>query len=1240
MIYKKLADWITKEWLLILSTLFSCITFGNFLSFNIFTSSDWYYYFPKTLDEYLNLSVWVDRVNLGTADSTIWRSPLYFLIGLLNQFGLGYDVSEKLFVFWPIVFLAPAAGYYLAREFGSNRSGAFIGSLVFSFNSYFLAIITQGHLLLNEAFVFGTFGFILYARSLKKHSIKLAVAASLCTAVCGYLDVRSLYIMVVILLIYTLLNLKTKWSFWKINIVFWVQLILLNVFWIAPFIVNKGGIGSDVLQRGLFGNKFWSFRAAVTIFHPFWSGEYIEWFQIQSIPWFFWVLPLVCGFGLVRTGIEKRYRIGLFLLIISLIGILLTKQVDEPFPQLYPWLFKYFPGFKAFREASKFYFFTIFAYTVLSSISITALDNLPIKKIWKQVVSISVTWILAVVMLANIVPYTSRTVGGLIDERTVPQVYKDFNKKLESENYFYRTLWIPREPRWATNTALHPKISFSEVLSKNFNDLQKANNLKDVDYSKPEEMLKFFGYNFFEDYINTVGVKYVVVPSQDFANSDDFYKYYGKNRDAFTTKLDQISYLKRITPPNNAITIYENSHWQYSSSTHTGNTIALDNLNNLENKYNFIANTLKYDHPLITVQADEANANQIETEHTSFIMDPYSQITINNINLEKNIISSNINSSSYTKAFVSKNQRRINYELTDRTLSLTLQDSRGSFLDGVANNSIKDSKTTILKTILIDPTREYYISYNGEYTALKRGSDTIGVYTERNPIEVFSTDNQNIVSKSGFEEGSWEPQVGDCFNYDDRADIQMNINNYGANSDRSLKLSAKNHIACTQQIINIQQGQNYLFKLKYKLEKPNSVAGYNLSFSQLLDTDENKNTKESIENSNTNWNSYSRFFTNSVDNSKLEITLYADGVPEGNSVSYDDVTVIQIDNELRYRLPVVRPDFQEIVVDQTNANFEYVPFFKMRNIIQNEEFTDQLWKEQVSDCSNHDNNPQIYMNRGVEKSNPYLELVTGNHLACTSQTQTIEKNIEQLVLGMKYRTNALQMGYYVTFNDINSTTYKDFQDIKQPSTDWTPFNKIINVPNGSTKVTFGLYGIANNRLTTTTAFDSVQLIGIPRIDNSVFLTRNLVNEPNQQFENLTFDTETPDLKIKNSFIYQPNKQILLNSQFDPTWRLFINDRLVPSEFHSKTLSSTNMWAMDSSKLCTTSQICLDSGEKVTLRIEYQPQQYFRYGLVFSSFVFFSVLLYLVIPPRKNSFGKHLQTHWGHVSTSSKIDILN
>lgn len=69
----------------------------------------------------------------------------------------------------------------------------------------------------------------------------------------------------------------------------------------------------------------------------------------------------------------------------------------------------------------------------------------------------------------------------------------------------------------------------------------------------------------------------------------------------------------------------------------------------------------------------------------------------------------------------------------------------------------------------------------------------------------YENESGNLIENSSFENKSWQETVGDCFNYDDSPDIGMGLSDkYATKGDFSLELSARRHVACVSQDIEIE----------------------------------------------------------------------------------------------------------------------------------------------------------------------------------------------------------------------------------------------------------------------------------------------------------------------------------------------------------------------------------------------------------------------------------------------------
>ena len=144
--------------------------------------------------------------------------------------------------------------------------------------------------------------------------------------------------------------------------VFVVVFVGLNVFWILPFgAAGVVGLENAGMGRDLFGNDAFELDDAMYLSHPFWTGYGVKWFSDQATPWWLSILGVLAWVGF---WVGRRNRPVVFFAIISVLGILLGKQVSEPWGNLYYFLYDHVPGFSAFREASKFYILVILGYAV------------------------------------------------------------------------------------------------------------------------------------------------------------------------------------------------------------------------------------------------------------------------------------------------------------------------------------------------------------------------------------------------------------------------------------------------------------------------------------------------------------------------------------------------------------------------------------------------------------------------------------------------------------------------------------------------------------------------------------------------------------------------------------------------------------------------------------------------------------------------------------------------------------
>lgn len=557
---------ITKNKYLFLLLIIGIIAYFRWFSFNIFANGDWSFSFSNSLKNLSFNYVWFNLNNFGSVSFTIWRFPVNFLQSSIANLGYGTNISEKLFIFWPTIIFANIFSFLLFKKILKSNIGAFIGAIIFNYNTYFL--ISSGAFLLYAATPWVLLSLLSLIKALETGKKYLYVISGLTLFLAGSYDFRVAYIGVFILFFYSFyyffsiknLSISVKFlkSLFSSFITFFV-FGLLNIYWILPMI-KLGSLTSNVaLSRGLFGNEFLNILYSITLFHPFWTGTTPAWFIVEPILSYFWFIPVFVFLGL---WLNKKNKNILFFGLIALLGIFLTKQAAHPFPNIYPWLFNHIIGFNAFREASKFYFLIALGYAVLIGGFISWIwqnwtDNK--RKLYGKYM---ITFIILIIFLWNIKPVLSGEFRGVFIPRYIPNDYlivKDFILK---DKDYSRTLWIPNSSTWSIYTVNHPTVDTASALSKYNYWIDYINKLPIDKYKDGQLMIKTLTLPLSNNLLDISSVKYVFVPIRDIANDADFFIYYGESRSYYINELNRINWLRRINIGTKDVIIYENFNYK------------------------------------------------------------------------------------------------------------------------------------------------------------------------------------------------------------------------------------------------------------------------------------------------------------------------------------------------------------------------------------------------------------------------------------------------------------------------------------------------------------------------------------------------------------------------------------------------------------------------------------------------------------------------------------------------------
>src|SRR5450756_1254175 len=182
-----------------------------FFNFSTLTYGDWFQHLNVTSREALSLPYMWESSNLalGGVPALPTSYPITAMEGLIARLGFGWPVIQRLLYLWPLVIVGALGSYYLVKRITKTELPAFVGSIVYTFNTYFL-ILRSSHILTMAAFAFAPLVIIYFQRAMEEKKYYLAVLTGLFSWIVGFYDMRVLYIAASVS--YTHLTLPTIYS--------------------------------------------------------------------------------------------------------------------------------------------------------------------------------------------------------------------------------------------------------------------------------------------------------------------------------------------------------------------------------------------------------------------------------------------------------------------------------------------------------------------------------------------------------------------------------------------------------------------------------------------------------------------------------------------------------------------------------------------------------------------------------------------------------------------------------------------------------------------------------------------------------------------------------------------------------------------------------------------------------------------------------------------------------------------
>lgn len=513
--FQKIKTWGKENWPIWLLLLISLGVYRAWLSFEIFEHEDYRFRFAESAVDFLHYSAWNSQISLGTSDITIWGLLLRFFSGLFGIFALDSNVADKFLIFWPFAFLTPIFSYLFANLVLKNKAGAFVSALVFSFNTYYLAINTQGHLGLTLAGTFAPLAMFFFWRYFETKRKKNLIASALICLASGSYDFRVFYLLFFILLalpfwfLFLQKGREKRKIFFRTHFsamaLFFGLIFLFNLFWLLPTIATGSLANNEATKRSLVGNNFsLDLSVAINLFHPFWNGGEPKWFDDQKIPFYFWLIPIMATLGAYWNRKNKKI---LFWFFVALFGVFLSKQDALPLKSAYIWLHQNFPGFNAFREASKFYFVTALSYAILIGAFIKSIFE---RQSNLRCVKYGILFLTSLIFLWNAKPILNGTMRSIFVPQKITADELKIRDYVSSQNGSFRTLWNPTDSPWVSFSAYRPKVNMIETRRNIWKSIKDYPDVQGGEPDGVEKNVLFFSESFASRLFSQSAVRYLI----------------------------------------------------------------------------------------------------------------------------------------------------------------------------------------------------------------------------------------------------------------------------------------------------------------------------------------------------------------------------------------------------------------------------------------------------------------------------------------------------------------------------------------------------------------------------------------------------------------------------------------------------------------------------------------------------------------------------------------------------------
>lgn len=736
-----------------------------------------------------------------------------------------------------------------------------------------------------------------------------------------------------------------------------------------------------------------------------------------------------------------------------------------------------------------------------------------------------------------------------------------------------------------------------------------------------------------DDMLDASSIKYIVVPLRDVQNEDDFFQYYGDDRDYYIDALDSASYLQRIDIGASNIVVYENKDFRpHVSAFRAAQSVDVSPGELVENYHSFVTKQMQAD--LNFYVRDKSRGVAFPATRVDDIFS-----RLNTGDIKEGGVSKNFPGADNPVLYYDPEKSEINYDIRNGLLSLTATPYSQLQVNGKKLENSANPRTLAQRQLA--PATEHYLQ-SGEQikplTASPQARGTVG--TSDKPLAVYAAAAPNKLVNGSFEKGLWQKQVTDCNAYDREAVISAEHDSFVTQGKRSLRLDAQRHTACMAAEPVDNSHQYYLISFDHYVEGGQTV-GYEVNF----DDKQVSKIRQDIRGTR-KWQKEQLIIEAPRNARSLQLTLK--GYPDYRQVKYaatyfDDVRIVPLNKVID--IPATDREYKKIPLpSDTSLAFSYAkPGLNTdTNVLMNGDFSRGLWQKKVADCNNFDDNPVIGMKLIDYDEGKALELSAKRHAACTSRTDIPVNESSSYLLGFKYQTaNSKKADYSIQFNDAKQTILTGSIDVKTKR--WQEFAKQIDTPLGATKMALTVYSYGTDAgdITVINRYADFSLRQLPARSNSFFL----VNDSATQ-NKLPSGISHTYISTTKTAIHAAGATapffIGLSNSYNPLWRLSLTSEAVhgglnkylpwvykaavSEKDHFSLNDFQNGWYIDPAKICKSSpEGCArnpDGSYDIYMVAEFVPQRWFYVSATASGAVAIVCLAFLLYQPIRRK--RHLK----------------